>query len=128
MLSQIFKLSIYSLVIKVHVTELLFRNLLKHEETILFTIIVNQTKPFQEKWNESLSNISTSLMNVFIFVSKMWVRGNSMQSFESNYKFSELYLSKKRIFYNQCRKKHRQFQDIVTCSKGIITGVTNTLG
>ena len=71
MLSQIFKLSIYSLVIKVHVTELLFRNLLKHEETILFTIIVNQRKPFQEKWNESLSNISTSLMNVFIFVSKM---------------------------------------------------------
>ena len=71
MLSQIFKLSIYSLVIEVRVTELLFRNLLKHEETILFTIMVNQTKPFQEKWNELLSNISMSLIDVFIFVSKM---------------------------------------------------------
>ena len=71
MLSQIFKLSIYSLVIEVRVTELLFRNLLKHEETILFTIMVNQTKPFQEKWNELLSNIRMSLIDVFIFVSKM---------------------------------------------------------
>ena len=71
MLSQIFKLSIYSPVIEVRVTELLFRNLLKHEETILFTIMVNQTKPFQEKWNELLSNISMSLIDVFIFVSKM---------------------------------------------------------
>ena len=71
MLSQIFKLSIYSPVIEVRVTELLFRNLLKHEETILFTIMVNQTKPFQGKWNELLSNISMSLIDVFIFVSKM---------------------------------------------------------
>ena len=79
-----------------------FRNLLKHEQTILSTILVYQTKRFQEKWNEWLSNISISLINVFISASKILLRENSIQNFESNYKFSEelLYLRNEYFIMN----------------------------